>query len=109
MLKSARNDRTQHYANLNDYTRNGYPAEQMLGKFWQIDEAIFDYALGELPPIYCHGGFRCCERLTGDIAATYLQVGGGYWCAMTDLTSTRPEQMVRVISKLISERNTHAA
>lgn len=96
-LKSARGDTTQHYANLNDYTRNGYPAAQMVGKFWQIDEKIYDHALEELPPEYCAGGFRCIERLTGDIAATYFKLGGGYWCAMTDLDVTHPAKMVKAI------------
>lgn len=100
-LPSAQGDRTLHYVNLNRYSREGQPAEWMLGKFWQIDENIYDYALGELPPVYCPGGFRCIERLTGDIAATYLKIGPYYWCAFTDLTTTQPAKMVAHISRLL--------
>ena len=49
-LKSAKGDRAQHFANLNDWSRNGYPAREMLGKFWQIDAYTYDEALGQLPP-----------------------------------------------------------
>ena len=90
-LPSAKGNTAQHYANLNDYYRNGYPAHQMLGKFWQIDEDINDYALCELPPEYCAAGFRCIERLTGSIAATYQKIGDGYWCSMTR-SRQRPHQ-----------------
>lgn len=103
-LPSARGNSPQHYANLNRYHREGQPARWMLGKFWQIDEAIYDYALGELPPVYCVGGFRCIERLTGDIAATYLKFGADYWCAMTDLSSTTPAKMFAVIGRALLDR-----
>jgi hypothetical protein len=99
MLRSAKGDRTQHYENLNAYTRNGFPARWMLGKYWQIDEAIFWEFLEMLPPETCENGFRMIERLTGDIAATYLKIDDDYWCAMTDLTTTRPDKMVRAIRK----------
>jgi hypothetical protein len=104
-LASALGNSAQHYDNLNRYHREGQPAHWMLGKFWQIDEAIHDYALEELPPDYCVGGFRCIERLTGDIAATYLKVGPGYWCAMTDLTSTKPELMIKVIIRAMLDHH----
>jgi len=104
-LKSAMNDQTQHYANLSDYTRNGYEARHMLGAFWQIDEEIYDYFLSVLPPIYCQGGFRLSERLTDDIAATYLRIGADYWCAYTDLHMTKPAKMVSHISRMLSDRH----
>jgi len=103
-LKSARGDRTQHYANLNDYSRNGYPAHQMLGKFWQIDEDIYDEFLGMLPPVYCAAGFRICEHLTGSIASTFQKIGNDYWCSMTDRSTTTPEFMFSHIAKY---RSTH--
>jgi hypothetical protein len=99
MLRSAKGDPAQHYANLNDYTRNGFPARWMLGKYWQIDEAIYWHFLEMLPPETVDHGFRMIERLTGDIAATYLEIDGDYWCAMTDRTSTPPDKMVRAIRK----------
>ncbi|WP_202361536.1 hypothetical protein [Mesorhizobium sp. 131-3-5] len=71
----------------------------MLGKFWQIDNKIYDEFLNLLPSICCAGGFRLCERLTGEIAATYLKVGPHYWCALTDLSSTKPEKMVALIAR----------
>ncbi len=97
---SARGDRTLHFENLNRHHRKGRPATWMLGKFWQIDTQIYLEFLDLLPPIYCRGGFRLCERLTGDIATTYLKVGPDYWCGYTDLTSTRPEKMLSHISRL---------
>lgn len=105
-LPSARDDRTLHYVNLSRYTREGKPAEWMLGKFWQIDESLYDEFLSMLPPRYCTGGFRMSERLTGEIAATFVQVGGQYWCGFTDLTTLKPEKLVSHISKLVSKRNT---
>ena len=98
-LESAKGSFDQHYQNLNDYQRNGYPAHLMAGKFWQIDEQIYDEFLGMLPPVYCPGGFRMCENLTGDIAATYLKLGSHYWCAMTDHVVTPPKLMVAVIGR----------
>ncbi|MER8983943.1 hypothetical protein [Mesorhizobium sp. M0843] len=98
-LPSAQGDRTLHYVNLNRWTREGKPADWMLGKFWQIDQTIYDEFLEMLPPIYCPGGFRLCERLTDDIAATYLKVGPYHWCTFTNLTTTRPEKMVAHISR----------
>jgi len=97
MLKSAQGDRTQHYENLNAYTRNGFPARWMLGKYWQIDEAIWDEFHEMLPPEYCDHGFRMIEKLTGDIAAAYLRIDGDYWCAMTDYDTTPADKMVRAI------------
>ncbi|RWM86483.1 MAG: DUF1419 domain-containing protein [Mesorhizobium sp.] len=99
-LPSARDDRTLHFVNLNRYQREGQQAEWMLGKFWQIDAQIYDEFLNLLPPIYCGGGFRMCERLTRDIAATYFKVGDDYWCGFTDLTDTRPEKLLRAIYRL---------
>lgn len=86
-LKSARGDRTQHFANLNHYSRNGLPAQSMDMHFWQIDESIYWEFLEMLPPIYVTGGFRMCEHLTGDLAATFIEIGGHYWCGY----STRAE------------------
>ncbi|TPL42593.1 hypothetical protein [Mesorhizobium sp. B2-4-5] len=93
-LPSAKGDRTLHFVNLNRWTREGKPAEWMLGKFWQIDREIYEEFLNLLPPIYCPGGFRLCERLTGEIAATYLQVGPYHWCAFSDLQDMNAAKMV---------------
>lgn len=79
-LKSARGDRSQHFANLNHYQAEGVRAHTMEGKFWQIDEDIFDEFLNVLPPNYVSGGFRMIEKLTYDLAATYLKVGDTFWC-----------------------------
>ncbi|KQS84283.1 DUF1419 domain-containing protein [Rhizobium sp. Leaf383] len=80
-LPSARGDRTLHFKNLNRYQTDGYPAAQMDGKFWEIDEAIYDEFLEMLPPRYCTGGFRMIEELTDNLAATFQKVGGRYWCS----------------------------
>ncbi|RUU78231.1 DUF1419 domain-containing protein [Mesorhizobium sp. M7A.F.Ca.MR.362.00.0.0] len=98
-LPSALDDRTLHFVNLNRWTREGKPAQWMLGKFWQIDQNIYDEFLNMLPPIYCVGGFRLCERLTDDIASTFLTVGPRLWCAFTNLTDTRPEKMISHIAR----------
>lgn len=87
-LPSARNNRSQHFANLNLYRDIGIPAHKMLGMFWEIDEQIYDEFLNILPPAYCAGGFRMIEKLTDDIAATYLKVSGRYWCGYTDREQT---------------------
>ncbi|WP_287228348.1 DUF1419 domain-containing protein [Mesorhizobium sp.] len=100
-LPSALNDRRQHYLNLNQYKMELQNADWMLGKFWQIDREIYDEFLNLLPPIYCAGGFRLCERLTGDIAATYLRVGSDYWCGFTDLRDTQAGKMVAHIARLL--------
>jgi hypothetical protein len=102
-LKSAKGDRAQHYQNLNDWSRNGYPAREMLGKFWQIDAYTYDEALGQLPPEYCPGGFRWIEYLTGDISATFIRVGGDYWCGYTDKTSTKPGLLINTVTKRMIE------
>lgn len=100
-LPSARGDRRQHYLNLNLYKMELQNADWMLGKFWQIDQEIYDEFLNLLPPIYCAGGFRLCERLTRDIAATFVKVGNDYWCAFTDLQDTQAGKMVAHIARLL--------
>lgn len=79
-LPSARDRRNQHFANLNHYRTEGLPASAMHGKFWMIDEDIFEEFLNMLPPIYVPGGFQMIEKLTGDIATAYIQIGAHYWC-----------------------------
>lgn len=97
-LKSAAGDRKQHFENLNHYTGHGECAEAMLGRFWKIDETIYDEFLGALPPEYCTNGFRLIEKLTGDIAATYLKIGGDYWCAYTNCDTVTPAHLSQVIA-----------
>jgi hypothetical protein len=79
-LPRARDNRSQHFANLNHYRTQGQLADSMLGKFWQIDEDINNEFLEMLPPRYFAGGFRMIEKLTGDIAATFIPIGAHYWC-----------------------------
>ncbi|WP_181176972.1 MULTISPECIES: DUF1419 domain-containing protein [unclassified Mesorhizobium] len=97
-LTSAQGDSDQHYRNLNLYQRLGKPAESMLGCYWQIDEKAYHFFEALLPPRYCAGGFRLSERLTGDIAATYLKVGAHYWCGFTDLGDTPATALVAHIA-----------
>lgn len=94
LLKSAMENRSQHFANLNHYRDAEIPAETMLGMWWEIDEAIYDEFLNMLPPAYCTGGFRMIEKLTGDIAATYLKIGDRYWCVYTDRDQTTPSHFL---------------
>ncbi|RWI47561.1 MAG: DUF1419 domain-containing protein [Mesorhizobium sp.] len=99
-LPDAKNDRDQHYRNLNLWQRLEEPASCMLGKFWKIDEATYDEFENLLPPRYCAGGFRMSERLTGDIAATFIRVGQDYWCGFTDLNTTPATHLVAHIALL---------
>ncbi|WP_287094880.1 DUF1419 domain-containing protein [Mesorhizobium sp.] len=100
-LPSALNDRTLHFVNLNRYQREGQQAEWMLGKFWQIDAQIYDEFLNLLPPRYCSCGFRMSERLTRDIAATYLRIGNDYWCGFSDLQGTPADKLAAHIARLL--------
>lgn len=93
-LPSAKGDRTLHFKNLNRWQTDGYPAHQMLGKWWQIDREIYREFEDMLPPYYCASGFRMMERLTGDISATYLKVGADYWCCFSNLQETNAAKMV---------------
>ncbi|TGR74738.1 DUF1419 domain-containing protein, partial [Mesorhizobium sp. M1C.F.Ca.ET.193.01.1.1] len=72
----------------------------MLGKFWKIDHETYREFEDLLPPRYCAGGFRMSERLTGDIAATFVRVGNEYWCGFTDLSTTPPTHLVAHIALL---------
>jgi hypothetical protein len=98
-LPSARNNRHQHFENLNEYNKFCFPAEQMLGRFWMIDRDIFDEFLEMLPPAYCVGGFRMIEMLTGDIAATYVKIGDHYWCGYTSFKKTTPHTLIKHIEE----------
>ncbi|MER8750921.1 hypothetical protein NKH57_16790 [Mesorhizobium sp. M1050] len=42
-----------------------------------------------------------CERLTGEIAATYFQIGPCYWCGFTDLSSTKAGKLIAYISRTL--------
>lgn len=101
-LPSAHNNRSQHFANLNLYRDMGIPAHKMLGMFWEIDVEIYDEFLNILPPAYCAGGFRMIEKLTDDIAATYLQVSGRYWCGYTCRQTLEPHRMLNHIGRIHS-------
>jgi hypothetical protein len=81
-LPSARGNRHQHFQNLNAYTRAGLPATAMDMRFWQIDEAIYMEFLEMLPPVFVTGGFQMCEKLTGDLAAYFADVGGHFMCGI---------------------------
>ncbi|RWH52253.1 MAG: hypothetical protein E5V72_01395 [Mesorhizobium sp.] len=98
-LPSAKDDRRQHYLNLNFY-QEYVPAHWMLGKFWQIDAQIYDEFENMLPPRYCSCGFRMSERLTRDIAATYLRIGNDYWCGFSDLQDTPADKLAAHIARL---------
>jgi hypothetical protein len=91
-LKSAAGNRSQHFANLNQYQT----PVQALGNWWQIDEAIYDEFLEMLPPAYCVGGFRMIERLTDNIAATFLKVGDRFFCGYTDCTVSPGVMLIHI-------------
>lgn len=91
-------DMPQTYANMNAYKAD-WNVEGMLGAYWEIDAETYDHFLNILPPRYCAGGFRMSERLTDDIAATFLQVRGRYWCAYTNLRDLKPADMIAAIAK----------
>lgn len=85
-LPDAIGNRDQHFANLNAWKPSG-DARSALGSFWEVDRAIYEEFLNLLPPSYCAGGFRMIERLTDDIAATFQEAGGRYWCSFTNLSN----------------------
>jgi hypothetical protein len=99
LLKSARGDRSQHFANLNQYRERDQPAATMLGMWWEIDEAIYEEFLNMLPPAYCTGGFRMIEKLTDDIAATFQRVGDRYFCSFTNRETVEPHRMLNHITR----------
>ncbi|MGO7308735.1 hypothetical protein ACCS91_33310 [Rhizobium ruizarguesonis] len=105
-LPSARDNRSQHFANLNQYRNEGFPAVKMLGRFWMIDETIYEEFLNMLPPAYCAGGFRMIEKLTDDISATFLKIGPHYWCGYTDRETVEPHRLLNHIHKLNATFNT---
>lgn len=97
-LPSAKTNRDQHYANLNQWKTAGFAAYLMRGRWWEINEEIFDEFLNMLPPRYCTQGFRMSEHLTGDIAATYVQIGTRYFCGFTDHDTFMPQDLIRVVA-----------
>jgi hypothetical protein len=99
-LKSARGDRTRHFANLNAYATAGLPATAMDMRFWQIDEAIYMEFLEMLPPVFVQGGFQMIEKLTGDLAAYYADVGGQFWCGVCSRAEV-PKLYGRMVKAII--------
>lgn len=99
-LPSAKGNRSQHFANLNQHREEGFPAEDMTNRFWEIDEDIFDEFLNLLPPIYTTAGFRLIENLTDDITATFFKVEGRYWCGYTNTTDILPWKMAAHIREM---------
>lgn len=99
-LPSARDNRSQHFANLNHYRDHNLPAYRMLGMFWEIDAAIYEEFLEMLPPAYCAGGFRMIEKLTDDIAATYIKIQGRYWCGYTCRQTLEPPRLLNHIRRI---------
>lgn len=102
-LPSAKGSQHQHYRNMNSYRNDGLPAEAMHGAWWQIDEEIYDYFMGMLPPIYVPGGFAMCERLTGDLSAFYWKLGTEYVCCYTLIGNVRDQSsLMNHIGKQLS-------
>jgi hypothetical protein len=83
-LSDAIYDTHQQFANLNDYYNNKYPAADMAGAWWEIDQNTFNYFLEVLPPYYVRFGFISSEFLTGSITSYYINLGEKYYCAYID-------------------------
>ena len=48
-----------------------------------------------LPPVYCTAGFRMIEKLTGDLAVTFLKVRDRYWCAYVI-----PQDVIKICNRI---------
>lgn len=81
-LANAKNNekgREHHFANLNYYSSMKLPAQIMAGKYWEINESIYNEFLEVLPPRNVPYGFAMIEFLTEDITCFYLRINGRYW------------------------------
>lgn len=88
--------RSRHFERLNAYRDSAeyatYAAQfgsaapqgepsSLLGRRWEIDEAIFMEALEALPPLKWDGrSFYMSEFTFGEITAKYSREGDGYYC-----------------------------
>lgn len=52
-----------------------YDRNRLLAEFVEVDEGVWDYFLGVLPPIYFSGGFAICEGTTQDLRLGFFHVG----------------------------------